>query len=221
MKRHEWFKSNFRYLHVRLIEKELGFRFGTLQKWVQGERNLNESRVIALDKFLDGPLFGVGISGPNIRLVDSPVIDEVRERILKEEKESPNPLLAVKRIVGSNRISKKEPKLPTEVKEKLNDDLNKIIENKNEVAVPIDMSTVDVTTGEIKEKLTAIRPNWLFNRVDSTYEVVEPWISKSGNLYEVKRMFANTPRYIYVNNLEDARRLVYAKNPLLVELSIK
>jgi len=201
----EWLRDNLEILKLHVIEKNVGCPVNTIQKWIKGERKINDKWDKILDEYLNG-LLG------NDRIVMVPVIEEMRERILKEEKDSPDPLLAVKRMI----TEKGRLKIKTKGKEMVND-----IPLVNKNSVPIDMTTVDVVTGEIKEKLVVIRPNWLFNRVESTYEVVEPWISKSGNIYEAKRMFGNRLRYLYVTNLEDARRLVHAKNPLMVELSIK
>jgi len=200
MKNEEWFKDNFRYLHIRLIEKELMFPYGTLQKWIQGERGLNASRLFALNEFVDKLLVSSLIKEEFVE--EKSIIDVVEKNIIK------------KKI--------KEPKLPVEVKEKLNKELNTIIENKNTINVPIDMTTVDVATGEIKEKLVPARIQWSFyKQLYGLVNMVEHNIYSDGTNFEVRRNMGNTEKYAFTDSIDNARRIVNAKNPLLVELSIQ
>jgi hypothetical protein len=119
----EWFKENSRYFHIRLIEEELGFSIGTIQKWIKGERNLNSSRVIAMEEFVCR-LTGFMISTDDL-VINSGVVNpiEVVERFEKELKKEP--------------IIIKKPKQVKEV-------LKTIVVDKV-------INKVDISTGEIKE----------------------------------------------------------------------
>jgi hypothetical protein len=188
----EWFKVKSKYFQVRSIEVELDFPIGTIQKWIKGERKLNESRIVAMDKFLDDLLFGVGISEPNIMMVNAPVIDELRERVLKEESINPDPLLAVKRMVAEKR-----PKIHSEPKESPGDIVIPVVINK-------EIGSVNTITGEIKKVREIV---WKFNGLDKM-DKVENYIYTDGTLFAVMRYFASIKKYAILDTIEEAREIV-------------
>lgn len=197
--KNEWIEEYEGCLRISEIEKRIGCPKFTLTKYISGERSLPLKWVIPFEEFMVKMLRS-GLDSKEevvLNLLEEEKIKwEITPDVIKDEVKKEK----IDKIVVANG---KEPTL-------------KVLE---EVPFKIDMSTVDYSTGEIKEKLVRVRLNWLFNRVDSTYDIVEPWISTSGNLFEVKKMFGSIAKYIYVDNLEDARRIVSSKNPLYVELS--
>lgn len=222
----EWLRKYSKVIKVSEVEKRIACSVNVLQKAVNGERVLPDRWKVPLDEFVFGLLFDIkGEKCNESKEIyvggDAPVVDGYNvEREFVKSGGLRNPALMAPIVPeGSYEVDKPMVggivKLPKHLK------ATRVRGKNNDTSVPVDMSTVDVTTGEIKEKLEPVRIKWLFNRVEAAYETVEPWISKSGNLYEVKKMFGSIAKYVYVTNLEDARRIVEAKNPLLVELSVK
>jgi len=84
----------------------------------------------------------------------------------------------------------------------------------------IDMTTVDVTTGEIKEKLEPVRIVWSGIKLRN-HPFIETWISGDGKEFEVQRRLGNNMKYTLTDSLENARRIISSKDPLLVMLSVK
>lgn len=187
----EWFKKHGRYMNISEIEKIVGCPKNTLRKFINGERTLADKWRYPIEVFVKGMSWYEKAETGSMKSFEE---DDIKVIFPGETTKIDNI------VVVANG---KEPVL-------------KILE---EVPFKNDTSTVDISTGEIKDNLIPVRLKWLFNRVDSVYDNIEPWISKSGNLFEVKKMFGSIAKYIYVDNLEDARRIVQSKNPLLVELS--
>jgi hypothetical protein len=185
----EWFAEYGSLMNISEVEKKIGCPKNTLRKYLKGERGISNKWEISVINLLSEMSW---IERSEIEAKKAFIEDGVKIMLSGER-------IKTDKTIGSGK------KLPFKIFE--------------EIPPVIDMSTVDVTTGEIKEKLVSVRLAWSFNRWEGEYNPIESWISSNGELFEVKKIFGNITKYTYVDNIEDARRIVHAKNPLLVELS--
>ena len=204
----EWLRKNALYLRIRVVEHTIGCPVNTIQKWLNGERNMSERWGDALDEFVEG----LRMCGGSVNMILVGDASNTKEAVkaVKAEK-SPGKVKVLKEVITAQDINEGKSTIT-----------EKIAEVKKEVVSDFDIETVelkpadavkrfeDILSPEEKEKLMDIKPN--IKQLEGIWKRKTDNIRYNGKWYEVSVMTKKDDKFDrivkYTNTFEAAEEIV-------------